>query len=337
MFQRACALTILLNFQDHVFNTIERASRIQFVHCMQSHRPDTNTSTTLDVLDVSYVRQQVRSYLLIDSIRTSNRGYPERLPFKDFRRRFQCLVSPQHQQSLNDALDDRSATQRILQNSDIYEHRYRLGLSQILLRTDVLIQLEERRDLCLSGLIVGLQFQCRRLLCSQWLKRRRIQEQAVRCLQRNINVHSKLRHWPWWKLYLNVLPLLNQARYLRISASTMLKHLDPMNRNVNGERSWSAWNNKTTISVRIPIAWKTNSVESLPSTVTFLFLDEMEQIYKAECQTTQYLTESLERETESRLQLEAELRALKQKQRRGRFHLIAPVFDTHSRLNCESG
>lgn len=63
----------------------------------------------------------------------------------------------------------------------------------------------------------------------------------------------------------------------------------------------------------------------------------MEQIYKAECQTTQYLTESLERETESRLQLEAELRALKQKQRRGRFHLIAPVFDTHSRLNCESG
>lgn len=50
-------------------------------------------------------------------------------------------------------------------------------------------------------------------------------------------------------------------------------------------------------------------------------IGEMEQIYKTECQTTQYLTESLEREVESRLQLEAELRALKQKlqQRRGGF------------------
>jgi myosin heavy subunit len=113
---------------------------------------------------------------------------------------------------LNDALDDRSATQRILQNSEIFEHRYRLGLSQILLRTDVLIELEERRDLCLSGLIVGLQLQCRRHLAYRWLEKRRLQDQAVRCLQRNINVHAKLRLWPWWKLYLNVLPLLNQAR-----------------------------------------------------------------------------------------------------------------------------
>lgn len=53
-------------------------------------------------------------------------------------------------------------------------------------------------------------------------------------------------------------------------------------------------------------------------------IGEMEQIYKTECQTTQYLTESLEREVESRLQLEAELRALKQKlqQRRGGFWFL---------------
>jgi myosin heavy subunit len=121
---------------------------------------------------------------------------------------------PKNQQSLNDALDDRSATQRILQNSEIYEHRYRLGLSQILLRSDVLLELEERRDLCLSGLILSLQVQCRRCLASRWLEKRRLQEKAVKCLQRNINVHAQLKSWPWWKLYLNVLPLLNQARFV---------------------------------------------------------------------------------------------------------------------------
>lgn len=103
-----------------------------------------------------------------------------------FRRRFQCLV-PLNQHNLNDALDDRSATQRILQTSEIFEHRYRLGLSQILLRSDVLVELEERRDICLSGLIVSLQFQCRHALAARWLEKRRIHEQAVKCLQRNIN------------------------------------------------------------------------------------------------------------------------------------------------------
>uniref|UniRef100_A0A915E8G0 Maturase K n=1 Tax=Ditylenchus dipsaci TaxID=166011 RepID=A0A915E8G0_9BILA len=33
-----------------------------------------------DVLNVSFVRQQMRSVLLIDSIRAYNRGYPERMP-----------------------------------------------------------------------------------------------------------------------------------------------------------------------------------------------------------------------------------------------------------------
>lgn len=53
---------------------------------------------------------------------------------------------------------------------------------------------------------------------------------------------------------------------------------------------------------------------------------EMEQIYKAECQTTQHLTENLEREVETRMQMEAELRALKQKlqqrKEQGRFTLF---------------
>jgi hypothetical protein len=46
--------------------------------------------------------------------------------------------------------------------------------------------------------------------------------------------------------------------------------------------------------------------------------DELEHTFKTECQTIQNLTTNLEREAEGRLQLEAELRALKLKlQRKG--------------------
>lgn len=206
-------------------------------------------------------------------------------------------------------MDDRSATQRILQNSNIYEHRYRLGLSQILLRSDVLIELEEQRDICLSGLINLLQHQCRRCLASRWLEKRRIQEQAIKCLQRNINVHAKLKYWPWWKLYLNVLPLLNQARSDEVQREWQekLKKFESMNNELRLEK---------------------NRLEAQ--------VGEMEQIYKDECQTTQHLTESLEREIETRVQLEANMRALKQKlqKQKGGFSLLLHQFFEYTKFAC---
>lgn len=84
-------------------------------------------------MDVGLVRTQMRSYLLIDSVRASNRGYPERMPFRDFRRRFQCLVKENiTSSSLSEALDDRSAVKRIMEQMQIFEHRYRLGISQVI-------------------------------------------------------------------------------------------------------------------------------------------------------------------------------------------------------------
>ncbi|KAI6187237.1 hypothetical protein M3Y98_00220900 [Aphelenchoides besseyi] len=41
-------------------------------------------------------------------------------------------------------------------------------------------------------------------------------------------------------------------------------------------------------------------------------LEEVEALYNAECRTSQSLTVSLEREAEARVQLEAEIRSLKQ-------------------------
>lgn len=55
------------------------------------------------------------------------------MAFRDFRRRFQCLIEIGVQPnviksySLNEALDDRTFVQKILERMEIYEHRYRLG------------------------------------------------------------------------------------------------------------------------------------------------------------------------------------------------------------------
>lgn len=150
-------------------NVISRQSRLHFVHCLKpqsiikmngsiSNSNDFSLSSkhneaarsniygNTDVLDISYIRQQIRPIFFIDSVRVNSRGiyfqylknyfflgYPERMAFRDFRRRFQCLIENENQPnsiksySLDEALDDRTLVQKILERTEIYEHRYRLG------------------------------------------------------------------------------------------------------------------------------------------------------------------------------------------------------------------
>jgi myosin heavy subunit len=56
-------------------------------------------------------------------------GYPERMPFGEFKRRFACLLP--NNVTLADALDDRIAVKGLLDSLDIDQNRYRLGISQV--------------------------------------------------------------------------------------------------------------------------------------------------------------------------------------------------------------
>ncbi|GMT25529.1 hypothetical protein PFISCL1PPCAC_16826, partial [Pristionchus fissidentatus] len=233
---------------DYVFSTVRRGARSHFIHCIQSSTGSTrstiglsgsaaltptssshssaasplSTTSSADSLDVPYVRNQMRGLLLMDAVRASNRGYPERFSFRDFRRRFECLIVSSYQPigagnqntelSFTDAVDDRAAVAKILEKMDVHESRFRLGISQVLLQTDVVAMLEERREFSLSGLIVSFQQACRRHLAQRWLAKRRLLETAIRCIQKNGRSYCAVREWSWWRLYTRVVPLLAVTR-----------------------------------------------------------------------------------------------------------------------------
>ncbi|GMS97116.1 hypothetical protein PENTCL1PPCAC_19291, partial [Pristionchus entomophagus] len=242
-------LAALASQTDYVFSTVRRGARSHFIHCIQSSTGPTrttisvvggsssltpssgassaasplSTSSSSDSLDVPYVRNQMRGLLLMDAVRASNRGYPERFSFRDFRRRFECLIVSSYQAiggsnkqstelSFTDAVDDRAAVAKILEKMDVHDSRFRLGISQVLLQTDVVAMLEDRRELNLSGLIVSFQQSCRRHLAQRWLMKRRLLETAIRCIQKNGRSYCAVREWPWWRLYTRVVPLLAVTR-----------------------------------------------------------------------------------------------------------------------------
>lgn len=57
-------------------------------------------------------------------------GFPEQIPYKYFRCRFQCLLKEQNISS--EYMDDRAISGKILEELGAFSHRYRLGLSQVI-------------------------------------------------------------------------------------------------------------------------------------------------------------------------------------------------------------
>lgn len=271
---------------DYIVSLAHRSNGLHFVHCVQPKTTQYSMSQNGkdEFLDVPFVRSQLRSLLIVDSARASSRGYPERMPFKDFRRRFQCLM--EHEDSLANVLDDRAAVGKLLEEIGIFAHRYRLGLSQVLLRSEVLAELEERRDLCLSGLIEQLQRICRRHLASKWLARRRVLETAIRCIQSNGRSYLKVREWPWWRLYVRVTPLLAAAR---------------------SDEEYRGWEER----VR-KLEQQCNELRMTRSRLEGR-VSELEQMLAAECSNAQSLSDALERETESRVTAQKQILVFQQR------------------------
>uniref|UniRef100_A0A914NQB3 Uncharacterized protein n=1 Tax=Meloidogyne incognita TaxID=6306 RepID=A0A914NQB3_MELIC len=92
-------------------------------------------------------------------------GYPERMPFSSFIRSFICLLKNKEFIEKNfeekeeniSSITDRENVRRILKRAGIAEHRYRLGLSQILLQRELLEELENKRSVVLLPVLSVFQ------------------------------------------------------------------------------------------------------------------------------------------------------------------------------------
>lgn len=89
---------------------------------------------------------------------------------------------------------------------------YYFFLLQIFFRDGVLTVLEAQRDERLTGTITQLQARCRGYLSRKRLSQRKLQDLAVRCIQRNVRRFVAVRDWPWWRLLVRVTPLLDVHR-----------------------------------------------------------------------------------------------------------------------------
>ncbi|NWW48845.1 MY18A protein, partial [Pedionomus torquatus] len=228
------SLCIQIKLQvDALIDSIKK-SKLHFVHCFlpkaaggggdpralpcrrvsgsELELPAEHCEAGLMQLDVPLLRAQLRGSRLLDALRMYRQGYPDHMVFAEFRRRFDVLaphLTKKHGRNYI-VVDEKRAVEELLESLELEKSSYHMGLSRVFFRAGSLARLEEQRDAQTSRNITLFQAACRGFLARQQFKKRKIQDLAIRCVQKNIKKNKGVKGWPWWKLFTTVRPLIEE-------------------------------------------------------------------------------------------------------------------------------
>jgi len=160
-------------------------------------------------INAPLVLDQLRCNGVLEGIRICRQGFPNRIPFQEFRQRYELLTPNVIPKGF---MDGKKACEKMIIALELDPGLFRIGQSKIFFRAGVLAHLEEERDLRITDLVVKFQAYCRGLLARRNYQKRVQQLNAIRILQRNCAAYLKLRNWQWWRLYTKVKPLLQVTK-----------------------------------------------------------------------------------------------------------------------------
>ncbi|NXN87485.1 MYH4 protein, partial [Bombycilla garrulus] len=161
------------------------------------------------LMDHKLVLHQLRCNGVLEGIRICRKGFPNKIPYGDFRQRYHLLNTSAIPEGK--FIDSRKACEKLLSSIEIDHTQYKFGHTKVFFKTGLLGVLEEMRDDCLGQLITRTQALCRGYLRRLELKRMFDHRESILCIQYNIRAFMKVKQWPWMKLYFKFKPLLKSV------------------------------------------------------------------------------------------------------------------------------
>ncbi|XP_028435260.1 myosin-10 isoform X5 [Perca flavescens] len=160
-------------------------------------------------LSPNLVLDQLRCNGVLEGIRICRQGFPNRIPFQEFRQRYEILTPNAIPRTF---MDGKQASELMIRALELDHNLFRVGQSKVFFRAGVLGHLEEERDLKITDTIIRFQSASRGYLARKSFLKKQQQLSALRVMQRNCAAYLKLRNWQWWRLFTKVKPLLQVTR-----------------------------------------------------------------------------------------------------------------------------
>ena len=154
------------------------------------------------------VLDQLRCNGVLEGIRIARTGFPNRLPFSEFRQRYEVLCRSMPK----GYLEGQKAAQIMLEKLGLDRTMYRVGLTKVFFRAGVLADLEEQRDTLIRDIMSNFQSIARGFTQRRMVNKRLYRAEAARIIQRNFAVYLNLCSNPWWSLLVRMKPLLGATQ-----------------------------------------------------------------------------------------------------------------------------
>ena len=201
--RRGTFRTVGANHKGQLSNLMNslRSTQPHFIRCIIP-----NHEKKAGKLVASVVLDQLRCNGVLEGIRICRKGFPNRIPFQDFKFRYEVLTPRVIPKGF---MDGKLACEKILSALDeIDKSTYRIGHTKIFFKAGILAQLEELRDQTISNVVRSLQAYGRAYSARRFHLRLSNQEGAIIMIQKNCQQYLVLRKWPWWRLFCKIQPLL---------------------------------------------------------------------------------------------------------------------------------
>ncbi|EON95916.1 putative myosin type ii heavy chain protein [Phaeoacremonium minimum UCRPA7] len=174
-----------------------------FVRCiLPNHKKRPKQFNSLLVLD------QLRCNGVLEGIRIARTGFPNRLPFAEFRQRYEVLCRDMPK----GYLEGQAAAAIMLDKLGLDRALFRVGLTKVFFRAGVLAELEEQRDTLITEIMSRFQSVARGYMQRRVAYKRLYRAEATRVIQQNFRVYLDLCQNPWWQLLVKMKPLLGATR-----------------------------------------------------------------------------------------------------------------------------
>jgi myosin heavy subunit len=198
----AAFVTVAAQYKSQLSNLMStlQATHPHFVRCILP-----NHMQKPGILEDACVLDQLRCNGVLEGIRITRLGFPNRLIYSEFVKRYYLLVPdvPRNPQ------DPKPAAASILKGLKIPESEYRFGLTKVFFRAGQLAYIEEIRERRIGEIVKVIQAAARGWVERKHFRAAREKSISARIIQDNIRAYLEFKNWAWWKLFAKARPLLH--------------------------------------------------------------------------------------------------------------------------------
>merc|ERR1712168_1608689 len=131
---------------------------------------------------------------VLEGIRICMRGFPNRMPYEDYKQRYWILGK----EEINSSDDNKKAVWALMDKIAFDRERYRLGHTLVFFRAGALAGLEEKRDELVLKWIRMIQGEIYKRVRGRVYQQKKDQRELIVVAQRQFRRFLSLRDWGWY-------------------------------------------------------------------------------------------------------------------------------------------